>query len=465
MIRCTLGEVCRAIRGRLLRGDPERPVDRVGTDTRALTGGEVFFALKGEHFDGHDYLGQAIAGGAAALVVERDPGNGVAVPVVQVKDTMRALQDLARANRRRAGIPVVAVTGSTGKTSTKDLIAGVLAVKYRVLATRGNFNNEYGLPLTLLEIDERHEVAVVEMGMRGPGQIDGLCRVAMPTIGVITNIGETHLELLGSVSAIAQAKGEILQHLPPSGLAVLHGDSPFISNLASGFGGRVTRFGLGTENEIRLLSSTTGRHGTDFRVRVHGAEEDFFIPVHGKHLAVNALAAVAVGLELGLSFDQIRQGMREAALSPLRLDIVEAGQLTIIDDTYNASPASVKAALDVLSDLAGGRAKTAALGSMFELGPVMEKGHREVGRAAAEHGLELLVTVGAEARLIAQGALDAGMDPGRVITCDTKEEAAAVLLERIPAEGIILLKGSRAVQMEYIVRLLVERYTTLEEDQ
>lgn len=462
MIKLTIEEVCAAVNGRLLQGDPGQPVDRVGTDTRTLTGGEVFFALKGERFDGHDYLGQAIAGGAAALVVERTPGDDVTIPVIQVKDTTAALQDLARANRMRAGIPVVAVTGSTGKTSTKDIIAGVLGVKFRVLATRGNLNNEYGLPLTLLEIDERHGVAVAEMGMRGFGQIDGLCRLALPTVGVITNIGETHLELLGSVSAIARAKGELLQNLPSTGLAVLHGDSPFIDSLAAGYTGRVVRFGLGPGNDIRLLSSTTDRRGTDFRVWVNGGEEAFFIPVHGRHLAVNALAAVAVGLELGLDLEQIRRGMREAALSPLRLDIVEAGDVTIIDDTYNASPASVRAALDVLSDLAGAGPKAAALGSMFELGPVMEKGHLEVGRAAAGHNLDLLVTVGTEARLIARGALEAGMTSRRVIACDSKEEAAEVLLERLPDECTVLLKGSRAVRMEYIVRLLIERRRFLE---
>lgn len=464
MIKMTMREVASAVHGRLLRGDPELSVDRVGADTRTLAGGEVFVALRGAHFDGHDYLGQAIARGAAALIVENDPGRGVDIPVVLVPDTMRALQDLARANRVRAGIPVIAVTGSTGKTGTKDLIAGVLGVKYNVLATRGNLNNEYGLPLTLLAIDARHEVAVVEMGMRGLGQIDALGRIARPTVGVITNIGETHMELLGTLSAIARAKGELLSHLPPAGLAVLHGDSPFCERLAAGYAGRVVRFGTGRENEIRLLSSVTERAGTRFRARVHGAGGAFFIPVHGKHLAVNALAAVAVGLEMGLDADEVRRGLKGAVLSPFRLQILEAGKVTIIDDTYNAGPASVKAALDVLSDLAGAGPKIAVLGSMFELGPVMEKGHREVGRAAAGHKLDLLVTVGAEARLIARGAREGGMDPGRVLRCDTKEAAAAILPDRLPGDGTVLLKGSRGVQMEFIVKSLLEHFTMPEAD-
>lgn len=465
MISMTLGALAAAVGGRLRRGDPEQRVDRVSTDTRTLTGGEVFVALKGARFDGHDHLGQAIAGGAAALVVERDPGGDTDRPAVVVPDTLRALQDLARVNRERAGIPVVAVTGSTGKTSTKDLIAGVLGVRWSVLATRGNLNNEYGLPLTLLEIDRRHGVAVVEMGMRGPGQIAALCRVARPSIGVITNIGETHMELLGSVTAIARAKGELVAGLPPSGLAVVHGDSPGRDILTAGHKGRVVWFGRGSGHDLRLLTARTGRGGTHFRARVYGTEQEYFIPVHGAHLAENALAAVAVGRELGLDDDEIRRGLEEAALSPLRLCLVEAGAVTIIDDTYNASPASVRAALAVLSELAGAGPKTAALGSMFELGPVMEAGHLEVGRAAAGHDLDLLVTVGAEARLIARGAREAGMDPGRVAECATREEAVAVLRDRMPAHGTILLKGSRGVQMEYMVRLLKQHCTKPEADQ
>ncbi|RJX16770.1 MAG: UDP-N-acetylmuramoyl-tripeptide--D-alanyl-D-alanine ligase [Desulforudis sp.] len=455
MMKHTLGEVCKATGGRLLQGTPEQVVDRVGTDTRTLEGGALFFALKGTQFDGHDYLGQAVTKGAAALIVDRDV-RGVAVPVVRVDDTTRALQALARHNRLRAGIPVVAVTGSTGKTTTKDLLMGVLVRRYRVLATKGNLNNEYGLPLTLLEIGEEHEVAVVEMGMRGLGQIDALCKVALPTIGVITNISETHLELLGSVSNIAEAKGELVQNLPGDGLAVIHGDSPFADRLATRCSGRVVRFGAGEYNDIHLLSCVTGQQGTRFKTLIHGAEQDFFIPVPGRHIAVNALAAIAVGLELGLELEEIRQGMTSTALSPLRLHIMEIGGLTIINDTYNASPASVKAALNVLSDLADSYPRIAVLGSMFELGTHSEKGHLEVGRAAAESGITTLVTVGEEARLTAKGALEAGMDTRQVISCATNDETVRVLETVLPTAGFVLVKGSRGVRMEQIVEALIQ---------
>jgi len=453
MMKFTLGEVCDATGGQLVQGTPGQVVDHVSTDSRTPLDGSLFFALTGNWFDGHDYLGQAVAQGAAALVVDRGISHP-STPIIQVMDTTQALQDLARHNRIRAQIPVVAVTGSTGKTTTKDLLMGVLAQRYRVLGTRGNFNNEYGLPLTLLEIGEEHQVAVVEMGMRGQGQIEALCRIALPTIGVITNIGETHLELLGSVSNIAQAKAELLKDLPNQGLAVIHGDSPYADRIASVCPARVVRFGAGEGHDVQLLSSVTGQQGTRFKASVYGDEHEFFVPVPGRHVAVNALAAIAVGRALSIGFEEIRQGLESTALSPQRLHIMELDGLTIINDSYNASPVSMKAALDVLADLAGTSPRIAVLGSMFELGTYSEQGHLEVGRAAAESGVTALVTVGEDARLIARGALEAAMDDRQVITSMTNDEAVRVLKEILPPEGFVLVKGSRGVRMEQIVEAI-----------
>jgi|Deesub1362A_J573_1020465.scaffolds.fasta_scaffold00070_48 UDP-N-acetylmuramoyl-tripeptide--D-alanyl-D-alanine ligase len=452
----TLGEAKEAMGAELVQGDPGVRVERVATDTRTLVGGELFFALRGARFDGHDFVRQAIAAGAAGLVVSREVAVPPDVPVLRVEDTLRALQELARVNRRRCGLPVVAVTGSTGKTTTKDLVTAVLATRLRVLATRENLNNEIGLPLTLLEIGPVHQVAVVELGMRGLGEIDVLARICQPTGGVISNVGEAHLELLGTVENIARAKGELLDHIPASGFALLHADSPALAPQVGRCRGRVTFFGEAEHARIRLLDYRAVPGGCVFRVQLWEREAEFQLPLLGRHMAVNALAAVGVGLELGLTEDDIRAGLVNARLSSLRQAVVETGRLTIINDTYNASPASVKAALDVLRDLAGGRPTVAVLGGMCELGPRAAVAHREVGRACARAGVGYLVTVGELAAGIADGARAAGLPALRIQSCDTTGDAVAAVRRLAPEGAVILVKGSRAFRMERVVDGLAE---------
>lgn len=468
----TLGEIKAATGAELVQGDPGVWVERVATDTRALQGGELFFALRGTRFDGHDFAHRAVAAGVAGLAVSREVSVPADVPVLRVADTLCALQDLARHNRRRCGLPVVAVTGSTGKTTTKDMVASVLATRLRVLATRENLNNELGLPLTLLEIGSAHQVAVVELGMRGLGEIDTLAGICQPTGGVITNIGEAHLELLGTVENIARAKGELLDHISGSGFAILHADSPWMSYQSGGCRGRVIFFGESERAEIQLLSYRAVPGGSVFGVRFRGLsavlaqvdrETEFTLPLPGRHAAVNALAAIGVGLELGLAVDEIRAGLNNVRLSSLRQDIVEAGGLTIINDTYNANPASVIAALDVLRELADGRSMLAVLGGMCELGPRTASAHHEVGRACVRADVDHLVTVGRLAAGIADGARAVGLPATRIRSCATTEEALAVVrqlagavagrpvLDKLGAGMVILVKGSRAFQMEQIV--------------
>ncbi len=453
----TIAEIKAVTGAEIIQGELSARVERVTTDTRALVGGELFVALQGSRFDGHDFVRQAVDGGAAGLLVSREvspPAPGVAV--LKAADTLAALQDLARANRRRCGLPVVAVTGSTGKTTTKDLVAAVLAARFRVSATRENLNNEVGLPLTLLDIDPAHEVAVVELGMRAPGEIDLLARICEPTGCVITNIGESHLELLGSVENIARAKGELLDHIPASGFAVLHADSPGMDEQARRCRGRVVRFGESESADVRLIDYRSVPGGSVFRVESAGGEQGYRLPLLGRHTAVNALAAIAVGLELGLAVNEIRAGLEKARASSLRQAVIEAGGLTIINDTYNASPVSVRAALGVLREVSGGRPMVAVLGGMLELGPRTPDAHREVGRACVHAGVGHLVTMGELAAGIAEGAREAGLPASRIRACGKLEEALGAARRLAGGDAVILVKGSRAFQMERIVKGLIE---------
>mgnify|MGYP000168030153 CR=1 FL=1 len=455
MIPLDLKTLARVVNGRLVRGNPEGTVGRISTDTRTLVPGDLFFALKGERYDGHAFAAQAAARGAVGVVVRDLPWElPEPVAIIQVADTLRALQQLAAYTRERSGVRLIGVTGSTGKTTTKDLAAAVLSARYRVMATPENLNNEIGLPLTLLALEAHHEVAVCELAMRGAGEIDALCRIARPDAGVITNIGETHLELLGSVANIARAKGELLDHIPPGGFAILHLDSPYMQEQARRCRGRVIFFGESSEADIRLVHYEPEGDGSRFTAYVNGAEVNFSLPFPGRHNALNALAAVGVGLEMGLSAEEIAGGLAAARLSPMRLNILRYGLLTIINDVYNACPASVRAALTVLEELGRGRSRVAVLGNMLELGPRAIPGHHEVGEACAAAGLRFLVTVGDLAREIAHGARAAGMAATNVYECADNQEAIALLARLLAGDEVVLVKGSRGVRMEEIVAAL-----------
>lgn len=451
-----ISEIAKATGGRIIQGDSRVMVSSVSTDTRKIKRGDLFFALSGERYDAHNFLAQATLAGAGALVVSRPLDIPSGIPVLMVDDTLVALQALAASNRERCGVTVVGITGSTGKTTTKDMVARVLNVRLRTLKTMGNFNNEIGLPLTLLDLDDTFDAAVVEMAMRGPGEIDTLCRIARPKGAVITNIGETHLELLGTVSNIAAAKGEILEHIPPDGFALLNAESPFIRREAGRCRGKVIFYGIEQSAEIMAENIRPEGGGSRFNVVVDGESHRFALPVPGRHNVMNALAAIGVGREMGLNTEEIAEGLAAVTLTGMRLEIIEADGLKIINDAYNASPASTKAALQVLIELAGGRRTVAVLGNMLELGPWSAEGHREVGETAAELGLDYLVAVGDLAAGIAEGAAGAGLSGDRVLRCTDNIEAAKTLDGLLLYGDVVLVKGSRGMKMEQIVRHLFE---------
>lgn len=451
----TLNKIAEVTGGEIIQGDPQTVLRSISTDTRKIKTGDLFFALTGENFDAHGFLHQAGQAGAGGLVVSRIDKFPSATPGILVDNTLAALQALAAFNRESCGVTVVGITGSTGKTTTKDMVASVLGTRFKTLKTTGNMNNEIGLPLTLLELDETYEAAVVEMGMRGPGEIDALCRLASPDAAVISNIGEAHLELLGSVSNIAAAKGEILEHIPPGGFALLNAESPFIIREAARCRGKIIFFGIDQPGDITAENIRPEGGGNRFTAVFESLRAEFFLPVPGRHNVMNALAAIGVGMKLGLSEKEIADGLAAVTLTGMRLETIDTGSHKIINDAYNASPASTKAALQVLKETAGARRKVAVLGNMLELGERAQAGHREVGETAAALAIDCLVTVGDLAVNIADGAAHKGLSGNRIFRCNDNQEAIGVLSKLLQPGDVVLIKGSRGMRMEQIVKSLI----------
>lgn len=455
MLTYDIQEIAKVTGGKILQGNPYNRVKGICTDSRKAKGGELFVALQGQQ-DGHSFIPKALAQGATALLVSQNIAELPAeVPVILVDNTLAALQQLASHNRSRLNIPVVAVTGSNGKTSTKDMIAAVLSTGFKTLKTEANFNNELGLPLTLLNLEECHQAAVVEMGMRGLGEIDFLAKLAKPTAAVITNIGEAHLELLGSVRNIAQAKTEVLEHIGPEGFAVLNADSPYIRELAGRCQGRVILYSLTGEADLKASNIHLDGNGVRYDLTYPGGRAEIFLPVPGSHNVMNSLAAVGVGLQLGLPIAEIAKGLKQVALTHSRLEIIQANDITVLNDTYNANPSSTKAALQVLQETATGR-KIAVLGNMYELGAREQAGHQEVGEVAAAMAVDTLIAVGNLAQWIAQGGLAGGLSPQKVFHCENNTQAITELRKLIKPGDTLLIKGSRGMRMEEIVKELTK---------
>ncbi len=458
----TVGEVYRAIGGRLLQGDESVTVSRVCTDTRQVLPGDLFFALRGKNFDAHDFVDQALAGGASALVLSRDMDVPDRVPLIKISDTLTGLQALAAYHRRQFTVPVVGITGSSGKTTTKDMLTAVLESCWPVLKTQGNFNNEIGLPLTLLNLSSQHRAAVVEMAMRGSGEINALCRIARPTCAIITNIGVAHLERLGSPANIARAKGELLDHIPADGFALLPGDSQLAREQARRCYGKVLFFGL--EPGLDIYARDVCRKGTGnfFTIVMGDIRQDVYLPLPGRHNVQNALAAFGVGIMLGLNSVQAAAGLSRVILSGMRMDIADTiindGTITIMNDVYNANPDSTCAALQSLEEVtAGTRRAVAVLGDMLELGTGAVEGHRRVGAAAVRHQVAQLLTVGQLSRETVQGAQLAGGVTGGTVCCQNNAEALDVLRNVLKAGDVLLVKGSRGMHMEEIIKGLLKK--------
>lgn len=430
----------------------------VTTDSRAVKPGELFVALKGGNFDGHDYCVKAAELGAAGVVVSRDvEGLPAGVSVFKVEDTLLAYQQLAHAYRlKQQGLKVFAITGSNGKTSTKDLLAACLGAKYKVVKTQGNFNNEIGLPKTLLSIQPDTDIAVVEMGMRGLGQIAELCRIAEPDSGLITNVGETHMELLGSMENIGKAKSEIVVDLPSDGFAVLNGDNEYVLAAAGKTKAQVVYFGLGESCDYRGSDIVTSALGTTFTCteKKSGKSVSVRLQLIGEHNVYNALSAIAGAACYGVPLEDSAKALATARLTGSRQEIIYIGDITFINDAYNASPASMEAALKTLAEAkkaAHGAVRTiAVLADMLELGAISEDAHRRVGRWAVENGVDYVLTYGPEAAYISEEVKKLG---GEGCHYADRQGAADKLRQLATAGDIILLKGSNSMQVGKMLEL------------
>ncbi len=427
------------------------------TDSRAVKAGELFVAFSGESFDGHNYCAKAVELGATGVLVSKDvEGLPEDVAVFKVPNTLKAFQEIARAYRRSfADLKVFAITGSNGKTSTKDLLAACLGAKYNVVKTQGNFNNEIGLPKTLLNITVDTDIAVVEMGMRGLGQIAELCEIAEPDSGLISNVGETHMELLGSMENIGKAKGEIVENLPANGFAVLNGDNEYVVAAASKTKAKVVFFGLSEACDYRGSDIVTTGLGTTFTCteKATGKAVQVKLQLIGEHNVYNALSAIAGAACYGVTLEESVKALATARLTGSRQEIIYIGDITFINDAYNASPASMEAALKTLAEAkkAAKNARTiAVLADMLELGAISEDGHRRVGKWAVENDTDFILTYGDEAAYIADEAKKLG---GNVQHCADRHEAANVLRTIANAGDIILLKGSHSMQVDKMLEL------------
>lgn len=424
-------------------------------DSRSASPGALFVALPGERVDGHRFVSAAMDNGASAALVRRGwDGRG---PIIEVDDPAAALLELARRERDGMRAKVIGITGSTGKTSTKDLTAAVLSERFAVVASPASFNNEVGLPLTILSAAEDTEVVVCEMGSRGPGHIRLLCEVARPHVGVVTNVGVAHMELFGSRAVLEDAKAELPEALPTDGTAVLNTDDKVAHSYAERTpAGTVILFGMGPDAEIRAAGVTVSRDtgAARFELITPGGSAMVPLPVPGEHMVPNALAAAAVGWSLGIAPEEAANGLARASVSQGRMQIVSVDGIRLVDDSYNANPTSMAAALKAARWMAGKSRCVAVLGHMAELGPIADEEHERIGELVARLGIEELVVVGPEARLIAVGAAREGVEPDRIHMCDDVSQAIERLSGLIRPGDMVLVKASRVARLERIVETL-----------
>ena len=451
-----LRSIALACAGELLSGSPAAFARRVCTDSRQIQPGDLFFALVGGRFDGHDFLEDVAKKGAVAVVVERRraPAKLGACAVIAVDDTRRALGRLAAKHRAQFALPVVAVGGSNGKTTTKELIASVLRQKLATLWSEASFNNDVGVPLTLLKLDNAQQVAVVEVGTNHPGELEPLVKMVRPELGVITNIGREHLEFFGDVAGVAREEGWLAELLPASGKLFVNGDDEWTPKISGRTKATVVRVGLSDRNDWRASDVRADKAGGTFTVE--GARAEFAGPYRvnllGRHQVVNALFALAVGVELGLSRPEIERGLADCKPLKMRLQLWDLKGVCVLDDAYNANADSMIAALRTLQELPCKGRRVAVLGDMAELGAYSQAAHEEAGRLAAEYGVEQLFAVGKMAAVIAEGARKAGLR--RVLEFADVEPTAAAVKSFIKSGDALLLKASRATRLERVTEIL-----------
>jgi UDP-N-acetylmuramoyl-tripeptide--D-alanyl-D-alanine ligase len=454
----TLAEVIKLTRGQWRPGEvftAAQGIRRVWTDSRTIRPGDLFIALIGNRFDGHRFVVDALAKGAVAAVVVRGSDVTTGGSLIEVQDTLRAYQELAAAHRRRFDIPIVAVGGSNGKTTTKEMIAAVLSAQCPTLATEANFNNDIGVPQTLLRLTRRHRVGVIEMGISAAGDMTRLCDIAHPTHVVITNIGPEHLETLHDLDGVAEAEGESLEALPADGTAVLNADDDFFKKLSRKVRGPVIAFGYAARADVRAVDvESRGASWSRVRVAIRGRRQHLSVVLRttGRHNVSNALAALATGLALKVGPNAIREGLGRYRPRRMRSEVRRWRGATVLNDCYNANPGSVRAALCWLADVKGSGRSFAVLGDMLELGPDSERLHQEIGRDAVIQHADYLFTTGVHGAAVAAGARSAGMGTERILVAKDHAQLAARLREMVKPGDVVLVKGSRGSHMERVLQ-------------
>ncbi|MCD8180140.1 MAG: UDP-N-acetylmuramoyl-tripeptide--D-alanyl-D-alanine ligase [Firmicutes bacterium] len=452
----TVKEIIDAAGGKLISGDINTEIKGITTNSRETKTGFMFIPLIGDKFDGHDFINAAFDLGAAAVLTHKETEPLVDKTIVKVEDTHKALGDIARYYKAKHNLPTVAVTGSVGKTTTKDMLHGVLSEKYNTLKTPGNFNNDIGLPLTVFNIEKEHEAAVLEMGMNHFGEIEYLVSIAKPDVAVITNIGQSHIENLGSREGIFKAKMEITKLFTKDNTLIVNGDDEFLSKTKGMGEYKVVYYGIkNPENDVYAKDiKNNGLDGTRFTAVVDGKEYKAEVTVPGGHNVYNALAAICVGREFGVPTDGIIAGIKSFKPTKMRMAVEDFNGIKIINDCYNASPDSIKSSLGVLGGVDNMR-KVAVLGDVFEMGDFAAQAHYSLGAVVAENNIDLLITAGENMKHLARGAMDNGVK--NVISFDKTLEACNYVKTEIKSGDAVLIKASRGMHFEEVYNTITEK--------
>lgn len=451
----TVAELILATKGKLIVGNEKDIIKNVIIDSRLANNGDLFIAIIGENLDGHQFIKSAYENGCKTFIKNESSSiklDSSDINLIEVKDTEIALGDIARYYKSKFDIPYIGITGSVGKTTTRDMVYSALSSKFNTLKNQGNLNNQLGVPLTLFKLEDSHECAVIEMGMSGFNEIEYLANIVNPSIGVISNIGLSHIENLESQEGILKAKMEIATNFNSSSTLIVNGDDKFLKTLKErNLNYKIKTFGFGENNDIYCKSYNMDEESITFTCFINEKEETIFIPTVGEHNIYNAMAAILVGLSLGISLKDIKEGLKDFKATKMRLDILKNDQLTIINDTYNASPDSMKAALKILGRYKN--RKVAILGDMFEMGEHAEYGHKLVGEEVINN-VDLLITIGKDSLFIKDKSLELGFNKDNAYHFNTKEEAINEIDKLINDNDVVLVKASRGMKLEQIVEYL-----------
>lgn len=449
MQKMTVDDILKATGGELLSGSRDVQINDITTDSRKIEEGVMFIPLIGEKFDGHEFIQAAFDMGASAVITQKDTELLVGKTIIKVDDTLKALGKIAGYYKMLHNVPTVAVTGSVGKTTTKDMIHAALSGKYNTLKTQGNFNNEIGLPLTILRLSEEHEAAVLEMGMNHFGEIERLADIGRPNVAVITNIGQSHIENLGSREGIFKAKMEITRRFNKDNTLIVNGDNDFLGKVKGMGEYKVVYYGItNPENDVFAKDiKDKGISGIDFTAVLGKEEYKVTVPAAGEHNVYNALAAICVGREFNVPMESIIDGIQNFKLTAMRMAVEEHNGITIINDCYNASPDSIKAALKVLGTVKDKR-RVAILGDVLEMGEYAPKAHYDLGREVYNNGIDLLITAGENMKQLAKGASDCGMK--NIVTFDKTLEVCGYVRNEIKEGDAVLIKASHGMRFEEV---------------